>query len=78
MAITPQKLKPHEIPAGVQRPIFDRATDDTEDADDHACDEMRQDEGELDTDQTLNDGSSAMSDQPSNGPGNRFGGKFNE
>ena len=64
-------------PKDVERPIFDRAANDIEDADDHMFDEMRND-GELSEDQTLNEGSSAMSDQPSNGPKNRFNGKFNE
>jgi hypothetical protein len=35
-------------------------------------------EGQMDEDYSLNEASSAMSDQPSNGPNNHFNKKFNE
>jgi hypothetical protein len=73
------KNPPRPKPYGKEQTVFDQGQPhDPEDADDHEFDEMRQDEGALDKDDTLNDGSSAMSDQPSNGPGNKFGSKFNE
>jgi len=74
----PYKKIPIKI-RGVERAVFDEGQGtDREDADDHEFDKMRQDEGGLDEDNTLNNGSSAMSDQLSNGPGNKFGSRFNE
>jgi len=79
MANSSLKPNPYKKPKGVERAVFDQGQGtDREDADDHEFDEMRGGEGDLDEDNTLNDGSSAMSGQPSNGPGNRFGGRFNE
>ncbi len=64
-------------PKEAQRAVFDRATADIEDADDHNFDLMKN-EGQMDEDYSLNEASSAMSDQPSNGPNNHFNKKFNE
>ena len=57
-------------------PVFDRA-DEMEDSDDQLFDGMRS-EGNLGEDNSLNDGSSAMSDHPSNGPNNKFDDNFSE
>ena len=57
-------------------PVFDRA-DQLDDNDDQLFAAMRT-EGNLDKDDSLNDGSSAMSDQPSNGPDNKFDDNFSE
>jgi len=65
-------------PKGAARAVFDDAQNDPEDSDDQEFDEMRTDEGKLDEDHSLNDGSSAMSDRPSNGPNNHFDDKFGE
>jgi len=79
MANSSLKPNPYKKPKGVERAVFDQGQGtDREDADDHAFDAMRQDEGDLDEDNTLNDGSSAMSNQPSNGPKNNFNNRFNE
>lgn len=69
-------LKPHPVMQS-EVPVFDLAFQDKKDDDDKQFDSLRAD-GDLGEDSSLNDGSSAMSGQPSNGPRNRFNDKFGE